>query len=161
MKVSSRTEVSIRCDIHTVSNVLLFRRRPGHSNSSISEINDPHFYIEKDEDGNLQLKKSHDYFIQVQAQMTICNKQYCDFVCWTTSSIHIERIEVDPEVMKSILPKLTTFFINYILPELLTNKFQITGKAHDPHSNDAEDDNDDGIFCQKKTKRSFNGSVHH
>ncbi len=81
-----------------------------YCNSSISEINDPHFYLEKDEDGNLQLKKSHDYFIQVQAQMIICNKQYCDFVCWTTTSIHIEHIEVDPEDMKSILPKFTTFF---------------------------------------------------
>ena len=34
--------------------------------------------------------------------------------------------------------------MNYLRPQLLLNKFQLTGKVHDPHS--TEDDND-GIFC--------------
>ena len=80
--------------------------------------------------------------------MFICDKQYCDFVCWTTSSIHIEHLQVDPEVIKSILPKFTALFINYLLPELLTNRFRLKGEPHDPHSSEAEDDDDDGIFCQ-------------
>jgi len=49
--------------------------------------------------------------------------------------------------MTSNLPKLTRFFTNYLLPELLTRQFKLTGVPHDPHSSDADNDGDDGIFC--------------
>jgi len=49
--------------------------------------------------------------------------------------------------MTSNLPKLTRFFTNYLLPELLTRQFKLTGVPHDPHSSDADDEGDDGIFC--------------
>ena len=49
-----------------------------------------------------------------------CDKPYCDFVCWTTTSINVEHIQANLEFMKSIYPKLRRFFSNYLLPELLT-----------------------------------------
>ena len=92
-----------------------------YKNSILSDIDDRQFYLEKDQTGELKLKSSHDYYAQVQAQLSICDKPYCDFVCWTTTSIHVERIQANLEFMKSIYPKLRQFFSNYLLPELLTN----------------------------------------
>lgn len=119
-----------------------------YKNSILSDIDDRQFYLEKDQTGELKLKSSHDYYAQVQAQLSICDKPYCDFVCWTTTSIHVERIQVNLEFMKSIYPKLRQFFSNYLLPELLTNKLKLTGIPHDPHSQDDEEtDDDDGVYC--------------
>ena len=119
-----------------------------YKNSVLSDIDDRLFCLEKNSARELQLKKSHDYYTQIQAQLSICNKQYSDFVCWTTNSIHVERIHVDLQFMESIHLKLTRFFTRYLLPELLTNKLKLTGSPYDPHSQDAEDsDGDDGVFC--------------
>lgn len=39
-------------------------------------------YLEK-KDEKLVLKKSHDYYFQVQGQLHITQKNYCYFVIWT------------------------------------------------------------------------------
>lgn len=33
----------------------------------------------------VELKKTHDYYFQIQGQMAVCRTNYCDFVCWTDS----------------------------------------------------------------------------
>ncbi|XP_021352053.1 uncharacterized protein LOC110449491 isoform X1 [Mizuhopecten yessoensis] len=48
-------------------------------------------------DGSVRLKKKHSYYSQVQTQIFVCDKQYCDFVVWTEQEVHIERIEPDEE----------------------------------------------------------------
>ena len=48
--------------------------------------------LEESDDG-LKLKKGHKYFYQVQAQIYICQRDYCDFVVWTKKEVHIERIK--------------------------------------------------------------------
>ena len=53
-----------------------------------------------------------------------CEKPYCDFVCWTTKDIHMERIKRDEQFFKAISPKLENIFINYVLPELLTRRLE-------------------------------------
>lgn len=42
-----------------------------------------------------QLKRSHAYFQQVQLQLNVCERQYCDFLLWTPSDIFMERITID------------------------------------------------------------------
>ena len=73
---------------------------------------------------NLQVgqSQSHQYYDQVQAQLSICKVQYCDFICWTTQGIFIERIFQDENYLSERIPALKNFFCNYILPEILTQK---------------------------------------
>ena len=38
-------------------------------------------------DGKIQLKNSHSYFCQIQGQMAICKREWCDFVIYTMKGI--------------------------------------------------------------------------
>lgn len=59
--------------------------------------------------GKVQLKHSHGYFCQVQGQMAITERTWCDFVVYTEKGISIERIEYDPNFWESsVLPKLSS-----------------------------------------------------
>jgi len=52
--------------------------------------------------------------------MAICQKDYCDFMCWTLKGMHVERILHDPSVFSKIKPSLDHFLRSVVLPELLT-----------------------------------------
>ena len=69
----------------------------------------------------VQLKSTHDYYIQIQGQMAICKKDYCDFVCWTPKGVHVERIAFDASVFSRIKPSLDHYFQSV---ELLTHAVQ-------------------------------------
>ena len=69
-------------------------------------------------DGNLHLKNTHSYYYQCQLQLYVTKYRYCDFVVWTTQSIHIERLHVDGELLETFyeLPSIfssTVFYLNY------------------------------------------------
>ena len=75
-------------------------------------------------DGNgknrLQLKRSHAYFCQVQGQMAISERTWCDFIIYTEKGIDIERIQYDPDFWNSdLLPKLIDFYDNCLAPEIV------------------------------------------
>ena len=65
------------------------------------EIVDPSFYLHN-VDGVAELKRTHDCFIQIQGQMAICRRDYCDFVCWTPKGIYVEKVAFVPAVFNSI-----------------------------------------------------------
>ena len=75
--------------------------------------------------GNFQLKRTHNYFFQVQQQLfTLPERKYNDFVVCAFDSSHCativkERIYPDPSHWKATLPKLTTFWRTCVLPEIL------------------------------------------
>ena len=46
-------------------------------------------------------------------------RSFCDFVVWTQTELHIERLTLDEALLKSALPTANTFFKICILPELL------------------------------------------
>ena len=69
----------------------------------------------------LKLKKIHKYFAQVQGQLAVDERKWCDFVIFTNKGISIERIKFDEEYWKTILfPKLQTFFDNCLAPEIIS-----------------------------------------
>ena len=88
------------------------------------QINDKKCFLQLGKDGNISLSMTHDYYYQVQGQLAICNKPYCDFICWTTKGIFIERIFKDGNFFDSILPSMKAFFLKYILSELLTKSIR-------------------------------------
>lgn len=93
---------------------------------------DPTTVIDRDfclqPDGNLCLSRTHDYYIQVQGQLAICDKEYSDFICWTPHGMYVERVTVDPACFDKIKPSLDKFFKDVLLPCLLR------GSVSDHHS---------------------------
>ena len=70
------------------------------------------------QDGKPSLKKTHNYFYQIQGVMGITGSGWCDFVVWTPKGVSIERIKRDSSFWDKMLPKLEHFFDSALLPEL-------------------------------------------
>jgi hypothetical protein len=45
------------------------------------------------ENDKLRLKRNHKYYFQVQMQLGICEKRFCDFIVWSPSGMSVERID--------------------------------------------------------------------
>lgn len=65
------------------------------------------------------IDKKHAYYFQVQAQIFICNVQYCDFVVWCPNFTFIQRVLPDFEFLKKFMDKALEFHAKVIMPELL------------------------------------------
>ncbi len=79
------------------------------------------FCLKVNEQNKLELKRTHEYFYQVQGQLNICDYPWADFIVRSTNpyQIHVERIVKDPQLWKDVmLPKLTAFYNKALLPEL-------------------------------------------
>lgn len=68
------------------------------------------------QDGVLSLKKTHDYFYQVHAQLMVTGAMYCDFVVYTSKDIYIERVLPDCELHQTMLNQLSEFYCKYAIP---------------------------------------------
>ena len=66
----------------------------------------------------LELNQKHNYFYQVQGQLAITRRPWCDFVVWTPKGMLVERIRFDPKFWEDIKSKLVRFHREAILPEL-------------------------------------------
>ena len=67
------------------------------------------------------LKRSHVYYYQVQGQLQILNRSWCDFYVWTPrlDDIVVERIDRDLSFWNDhMFKKLKRFYMNSMLPEL-------------------------------------------
>ena len=72
------------------------------------------------ESPSLKLKSTHPYFCQVQGQMAITERNWCDFIVYTPKGISIEHIPYDPDFWTNeLLPKLTMFYDNCLGPEIV------------------------------------------
>ena len=71
------------------------------------------------ENGELKLKKKHNYYYQVQGAMAITKRRWCDFVVWTPKGVSVERIDYDASFWSlKMLPQLLNFYEKALLPEL-------------------------------------------
>ena len=57
-----------------------------------------------------QLKRSHDYYAQVQGQLMVTGSEFCEFIVYTQCDIQVERIKPDIPFMTDMLEKLSIFF---------------------------------------------------
>ena len=103
-------------------------------------------------EGKLCLKRSHNYFYQVQQQLSTCHRNHNDFVVCAFDGqdkavFVFERIYPDPDHWEKVVPKLTDFWKKCILPEIIARWY--TRKCHIP-----EILPDDGsiCYCRKNDK---------
>ena len=69
----------------------------------------------------LSLCQNHFYYAQVQGQMAIGERQWCNFVIFTTKGISIEGIKYDQSYHeRKLLPKLVSFYDNCVAPEVVS-----------------------------------------
>ena len=84
----------------------------------LSDINDNSFCLQPS-DRKLKLSHNHAYYLQVQGQLTLCQRSYCDFIVWTECDLFVERVNLDTKAFEAIKPSLDNFFKVAILPILL------------------------------------------
>ncbi len=70
------------------------------------------------------LARTRKYYAQVECQLELCQRSYCDFFVWTPNGYFIQLIYKDLSFIEKLIKKLTSFFIEYILPELLTHSLK-------------------------------------
>ena len=108
------------------------------------------FCLENCGSGKLRLKKLHEYYYQCQLQMFVTNRKFCDFVVWSETELHIERLTLDDAVLEKSIPTAKKFFSGCILPELLGKLYtRITSASRD----EFQEEEDDGSWCQCKENK--------
>lgn len=64
------------------------------------------------------LKKSHNYFTQIQCQLAVTGLQHADLVVFTLEETAIVRVSFDPQLWEETLSKLEKFYREVVLPHL-------------------------------------------
>ena len=68
----------------------------------------------------IEIKKEHQYFSQIQGQMAVGCRSWSDFVIYILNEAHIQRIYFNNDFWKSeLLPKLIHFYDNCLAPEII------------------------------------------
>ena len=71
--------------------------------------------------GKFYLKTMHKYYYQIQGQLYITSRSWCDFVVCTLSYTSIECIWFDSTLWsKKMYQQLRVFYMNSLLPELIS-----------------------------------------
>lgn len=97
------------------------------------------FCLERNDNGALSLKKDHAYFYQVQMQLFVTDRAYCDFVIWTDREKQdpfVQRITPDVTFFESQMLAAKEFFVKGILPELLGKFYSAPKQVSQVNSND-------------------------
>ena len=69
---------------------------------------------------SIQLKRNHLYYSQVQGQLAITGRTWCDFVLYTKKGLSIENITFDEHFWNNkLLPALDGFYRNCIAPAIV------------------------------------------
>ena len=90
------------------------------NSSPLDLINDKNFYVYKDDDGMLRLKKNHPfgYYTQVQMAMGLSTVKFCDLVVYTFKGLLVVRTDFDEEYFNDLVKKFNRFYRDYMLPKL-------------------------------------------
>lgn len=113
------------CDI-CVDRLLEIKCPYKYRDENPNSITDPSFCLKQDENGQISLCHEHDYYYQVQGQLAICCKDFCDFVVWTPKGMHIEQIARDESFFGDLKPYLDNYmyFMKILLPVILTGSIE-------------------------------------
>ena len=82
----------------------------------------PNFFMKKGADGLLHLPQDHTYYTQVQGEMAVLGVEWCDFTVFSNGVVVVDRIMADYDYWVDVLQKLDHFYIQHVVPELLSHK---------------------------------------
>ena len=72
------------------------------------------------ENGKCMLKSSHGYFYQIQMQLLVTERIFCDFILYAENGpVSIERIFRNEQMISQIIVSLTGFCKRVAAPELV------------------------------------------
>lgn len=75
-----------------------------------------------DSEGQFKLKPQSPWYCQIQGQLGVCNRKWCDFVLFTLKGIEQDRIYFDAEYWNVMKEKLSDIFGSYVAPKLIKHK---------------------------------------
>ena len=75
-------------------------------------LGDDSFLLE--ENTITKVNVSDSYYYQIQCQLFVTKKNYCDFFVWTTKDWHFERISIDKEFCNEMIDYILYIFYIYI-----------------------------------------------
>ena len=89
-----------------------------------------------------EIKRNHPYFYQMQMQILLTKRSYCDFFVWSkgkqNSGKLIVRVDADISFQQELKATLINVFEKVILPECITRK-------HDPNNEHSQK-----LYCISK-----------
>ena len=125
--------------------------------SLIEEINNGSFYVGID-NGIFFLVQDHQYYYQVQLEISVTKVSYCDFMVCTPSEFLVIRIEPNFYFVESVTEKCDLFWDSVILKELVTRGLEGYKKLEVPSTSNI-DKTVDGLYCICKSKYSDDASA--
>lgn len=109
------------CGIGCVEIKCPYRLKDGMELKEFVRLGNCFLYADSEE--KFHLKKSHEYYFQIQLQMFVSETKYCDFIVWSKHYLHIERIYIDECFLEQNLEKAVLYHKKIIVPELLSKWF--------------------------------------
>lgn len=87
----------------------------------------------KHEGTDPKLSRTHFFYYQIQGQLHITGRKFCDFIVYTEQDIDVQRIERDDEFWQTEMePFLTRFYRECVLPEVVDPRLERSMKIRDP-----------------------------
>lgn len=87
-------------------------------------LTDPQFALFIHSDSHeLELKRNHSYFYQVQVQMGVTKRLLALFVCYTQIDVAFATVPFDPDFFNNLVSPSRSFFVRAVLPEIVANHF--------------------------------------
>ena len=134
------------CLVIAVVKVCLKSNAPfKYKDDILADIADGAFYLERQPSGEMKLRTSHNYCLQVQAQLSVCRKTYCDCVldgqhaCWANSS----RRRVDQFTTAKAIQ-----FFHKLSHARAAHKLKLIGSPRDPNVECDEDEEDYFVWAE-------------
>lgn len=92
------------------------------------------FCLELTETGQLQLKKNHKYYWQIQGQLNITKRSICIFLLYSMgNNLYVQNINRDEYLWTNkMLPKLIYFYMDCMLPEIVDPRVPRGLQIRDP-----------------------------
>jgi len=91
--------------------------------SSILELcsSDKTFFLFLSGDDTYALKKTHDYYHQIQGQMYLSGRNQCHMIVWSSSECRTVVVEKEPTWAENLC-KLTSFYCEMFLPRVIAEQ---------------------------------------
>lgn len=77
----------------------------------IATANDYHLYVN---DGKVKLKESSPWYVQIQTQLYVTKRDWCDFVFFTRKGIAVDRISFNNAFFQHCLDRAKAFFFKFM-----------------------------------------------